>query len=529
MNAPLTAPPPLPGSAASSAPPAAAPAPAPAPGPAAAPAPAPAGSDGKDGKEGDNWWGKMWDMGKDLLKGAGAVMMFLAMLVVAAISYVFTGKFAGFGAIWDKAKDTMGMGGGDERKPSEYQAPKPHALTTSAATLSAEEKISGTLSALTKPGDAAEIANVAGVKFLHNGSYQSAAGGHTEVITPESIQRVSIEQGGTTRYFTRIANSDGTDNKTGMVASAWVETDQQGGILKDSNGKFEVRMAFQGYTGNLQDQSPQTKALLEVAKGQLNPQTTDAVAFTRALLEGNATIAANGGKGNVSNLIYGSHSLGVSNALAAKVVSDLEGVKSTTSLAIEPVGAKRQLELIQKALRDQGSDLSKALKAIPGATDLGKEADRLTADIRDNVITLRTVKISPSTDRPGTQTFTGSLAAGIVVDNGMETAMNSVQSMMVNPNTPLLDVRRQNLVGGNAGIGTIVLQDVTGTAPKSGKYKDELQAAIAKGHELSGVLSAADAKPVYGVFSSDGKSVTAIPPVAPPPDASTPTKPGIAK
>jgi hypothetical protein len=245
----------------------------------------------------------------------------------------------------------------------------------------------GTLIALSNVTDASSMANVKGVAFYDEASKSFKAGDQPGAINEKSIARVSITSGGETHFYQRVAAVDGQNNtKTGLKATAWVETDDKGKILLNKDNKMDIHLAFDGFTGDPMGNSASANALKNVVGGKLNPQAIEASDFTDGVIKGI-------GKDKINNIIYGSYSMGASNALAAQAVSDLEGVTSKTSLLIEPLGATLAKAQIQAAMSDPNSDFSKNLQARTGASaDAVKgEVAQLDKDIADHTISVRSI------------------------------------------------------------------------------------------------------------------------------------------
>lgn len=236
-----------------------------------------------------------------------------------------------------------------------------------------EEYLGGILNGESGTNDAkGELLAVMG--FWNGKEYVRASEQDKSAITPESIQRISIDMppdahGVTqTRYFRQIAHTDGTENWKGMKATAWEEIDKSGKAVwsdKDGNsapegqGKQVVRVSFTGFLAP-KDGVPLTDAIY----GGLNPQTTEAVKFVDSVIK---TKDKEVGKSNIE-LVYSSHSFGSVNARAARVMSDIEGVASTnTSIFIDPgnIGLK-QSRILSAKLNDPHSEISKQIQQIAG-------------------------------------------------------------------------------------------------------------------------------------------------------------------
>ena len=262
----------------------------------------------------------------------------------------------------------------------------------------------------------------------------------------------SFSDGGKTRYFQQIAAVDGVNGtSTGLKATAWVETNAQGAALKDKNGKSDVHLEFAGYTGNPDDGSDQSKALADVANGKLNPQALEAASFT------DRVIKQMGGKDHISNIIYGAHSLGASNALAAHVVSDLEGVHSKTQLLIEAAGATLAYARINEAMKQPGSELSRHLQSLTGASaaKIQSEVAVLNRDINTDTVSIREV-VNGSGGLQGTLVSTLDPGSGIAAMTQAAHSEGIARALMgAGTFNPLG-------TGGNGLLGQIILEDVTG-------------------------------------------------------------------
>lgn len=406
--------------------------------------------------------------------------------------------------------------------PAARNVPEATAVRPGAVSLAMEELIDGSLTAMSKVSDAREMAEVSGLRFKQrSGEYASANGGKLEVITNDSIRQVSITMGNTTRYFRQIQVSDGLQNETGMVATAWLETDVKGGTLKDKDGKFSVRLAFQGYTGELGDGSAQTRSLEQVAKGRLNPQTIKAAEFAQHLFDENPILKAEGGKEKVSGVIYGSHSMGAANALVARAVTDLEGVPSTLSLFVEPAAASQQKKLVQDALHDPNSSLSTALvtRFAPGA--IYNEAELLDKGVNNSSITIRSIH----RDEAG---WAGTSVASLHVGEDMRQAQSHEMGRLLARNLgkdiqPIFESSQNN--PNNAPIGIALYQDMTGTANISPNQSE--MARIDPYHQLPNIMEGiARGNHIVSVATVDGhsKALAVVPPEASPLEVASLTK-----
>lgn len=274
------------------------------------------------------------------------------------------------------------------------------------------EQIDGFLLGMSRHDDARGII-LPNVKFYDAESkeYKSAVG-HPEVINDKSIRQVSIDLNGQTRYFQQIAYLNGalktddpehgTDN-TGLKATAWQETNAVGEPIK-VNGKQEIRLNFPGITGNGKKWTPADhidaldlpvgsplfvnrgdfQSLNDFMDGKLNRQAGEAAAFTKRVID-------QLGAGNISNIIYGAHSVGSGNALAAHLVSDLEGVPTKSTLLIEPVGANMQLDKMREAMSDPNSKFFGKLQELGYSEEQIKGSVALF-DKRDHITSIRAIE-----------------------------------------------------------------------------------------------------------------------------------------
>ncbi len=302
------------------------------------------------------------------------------------------------------------------------------------------EKIDGILTAMCNVTEASKMASL-GVSFYDKSSGTYLAGdADANNINPESIKRVAIDLGdGKKRYFNSIAHSDGTTSKTGFKATAWEEIDSNGTPIKNSDGKQEIRLNFSGFT----DLNARNAASNTFAKGNLNPQAVEAAEFTDNIIKLK-------GREHISHFIYGAHSMGVSNALVAKVVSDLEEVENKTVLAIEPVGATLQLHKIEEALTDPHSALSQKLESIMqtvprdyATNPLIQESQKIGDEIKDDAISVRSITF----DAGGEPQY--SICSRIDIGNGLRNLIASLRNSGVSDHS------------NNGPIGQYLLQDVS--------------------------------------------------------------------
>lgn len=260
------------------------------------------------------------------------------------------------------------------------------------------ERVNGFLNGLSTVSDAKGII-LPNVKYWDESKNSYVSGwNNPDAVTDQSIRRVGIDLGdGKTRYFRQIAHTDGTEQttSTGMKATAWEELDKSGKPIK-INGKQEIQISFTGYLGDQltnnilnRKSDPETRALSDVIDGKLNPQALEAAEFTHNV------IRKMGGKGNISNIIYGSHSLGAGNALAAHIVSDLEGIPTKTAVLIEPVAASIQVNKLKSALNDPSDPFYKKLLELNIAGDNGvniqASAKKLDTALEDHVVSIRAI------------------------------------------------------------------------------------------------------------------------------------------
>ncbi|MEQ1790517.1 MAG: hypothetical protein ABL857_08745, partial [Rickettsiales bacterium] len=218
------------------------------------------------------------------------------------------------------------------------------------------------------------------------------------VITNKSIRRVSIDlENGNKRYFKQIDYIDGipktdsADDKihgstTGLKASAWQEINQDGSPIKMGD-RQQIRLNFIGYS-NGKDGHHDKLSRDDFVDGRLNPQTLEAAEFTSMVIQ-------KLGKDNISNVIYGAHSMGAANAIVAHIVSNLKGVPIQSTLLLEPVGASSQVKKIKEAMQNEQSPLFKKLQDIvnsENSVETIKNAGKmLDADIAQNVVSIRTL------------------------------------------------------------------------------------------------------------------------------------------
>jgi hypothetical protein len=256
------------------------------------------------------------------------------------------------------------------------------------------EKINGFLDGMSNLNDAKGIV-LKNAGFWHNGKYVSGIE-HPEAVTENSIRQVSVDLGdGKTRYFKQVDWENGQPggehgNNSGLKVTAWQEIDAAGKPIK-INGKQEIRIT---YTGYLADSTADTWALGQVMNNALNPQSLEAAEFI------DRVIKKLGGKDNISDIIYTSHSFGAGQTLASDVISTAEGVKTEAILHIEPGVASGQKEALENALHNINSPFSKELQKLLHAENASEKTKhaiseqaiaRLEADIKNRTTSIQAI------------------------------------------------------------------------------------------------------------------------------------------
>lgn len=217
--------------------------------------------------------------------------------------------------------------------------------------------------------------------FWNGKEYARATQENTLAITKDSIKQVSIDMPPgpdgkvQTRYFRQIAATDGSDNNSGLNASAWEEidkynkpvfVDKNGKQVAQGQGKREIRFSTTGFL-----EPEDITALNTGVQGKLNPQTADMAAFTGKALK---IADAQMGKGNYE-AVFHSHSYGGIAATAARVVTELHGVPSPTrTIKFDggPIG-DAQMDLLKAAMHNPESDFYKAVQTTLGTAEVSAE------------------------------------------------------------------------------------------------------------------------------------------------------------
>jgi len=192
-----------------------------------------------------------------------------------------------------------------------------------------------------------------------------------EAIKNDSKGRIQIDYGiggeHKYQYLQQTLIADREDSKTGFTAAAWRETDAGGTALGQDGkplqpgGKENVILGFPGYSGEfgmnaISSTEPQNVALQAMARNELNPQASEAAAFTDKALEIT-------GRDKVGAIITGAHSMGISNARTSEATAQLEGVQ-TKLIDLEPALDGSQSQILNAALHDKNSPLHQQLAAL---------------------------------------------------------------------------------------------------------------------------------------------------------------------
>lgn len=231
---------------------------------------------------------------------------------------------------------------------------------------------------------------------------------------------------------------------------------------------------------------PEVQSLKAFIDGKMNPQALEAAAFTDRVIK-------KMGKDHISNMIYGSHSIGAGNALAAHVVSDLEGIPTKTSLLIEPVGASLNVRQIEAAMNDSSSSFSKELQKILGPEQGSPERIKaavgtLERDIANDVVSLRAIGGDERGELRGS--MVGKSVPGYGVLSGIEQGLSEYIKekwqgkkedylSLDNPNNAMIgkaifEKTVQGAIPTTSAIGAVdplhVLADIVNTAGKPNIY-----------------------------------------------------------
>jgi hypothetical protein len=217
----------------------------------------------------------------------------------------------------------------------------------------------------------------------------------TDAINADQSRRVKITVDGKDRYFEQIAASDRENSPTGFAAAAYREVSADGKpVYEQKNGaqKTEVWMAFPGYTGEISrfgisDGTPQSQALEQMTIGNMNPQAPEAAKFTDSVIN-NPKV---GGKDQLSDIIYGAHSAGSTNAIVARATAELQGVQTDTMVEIEQAGATMIARRTAEDIRNPESPLARQLAALGRPEITPEKLAAYRPDFDKDTVSLRAV------------------------------------------------------------------------------------------------------------------------------------------
>jgi hypothetical protein len=361
------------------------------------------------------------------------------------------------------SKEKEAGGGGskqDDAKPKLKKIDLPQTLID-------EERINGYLTAMCNVKEARKLADLSDIAFYSDKSntYQRYI---PKTLEKENLSQVRITmEDGSHRYFKRLNNAADDVNPAGLKATAYIEIDEAGKITTKDGGA-EIRLNFAGYTSLLDDTVQLVETLKEkrgskiaaklrdiydahIPRSQATQRSLATVDFVHHIIE---DWNKEHPEIKVSHLIYGSHSMGAGNALVAQAVSEIEGIPTETTLAIEQVLAREQANRVEEDLRDSNSSLHKRIMEVVGASNgtdglsqrIVAEADTLEADINNGkTYSIHAITINKNGHKPSISTVVNSdekFGREVLQDVGeaLEKKRRDKHSDEPKPARPLIDL-----------------------------------------------------------------------------------------
>lgn len=196
------------------------------------------------------------------------------------------------------------------------------------------------------------------VRFSEDGKDYASRSEREKALTQDDLDHISVDMpSGGTRWFKKIhseaidklSDIEDAGNTTGFKAAAYFELNEAGDIATDANGKKKVIMAFEGWDGGLNDNSPQTNSMYAIGDAKLYPPATKVREFVDAVTQQT---------GDNISVDINTHSMGSINGMVAALALADKGIEVGENFQLEQVAASLAVRKLRETFTADESTLS---------------------------------------------------------------------------------------------------------------------------------------------------------------------------